>query len=127
MKVIKATRQFSRLSAYARERRKLTEKYKEKIIDGTKISEEIRKHIKSTIIEHNEILEPKFHDRPRLGYIMVGDRPESELYVKLKTEACDSIGIEHEGIRLPADVSEQHLINCTINMTKSTSVSGVII
>ena len=72
-------------------------------------------------------MEPKFHDRPRLGYIMVGDRPESELYVKLKTEACDSIGIEHEGIRLPADVSEQKLINSTINLTKSLSISGVII
>lgn len=101
--------------------------YEEKIINGTMISSEIRKHIKSTIIEHNEILMPKLHDKPRLGYIMVGDRPESELYVKLKTLACDEIGIEHEGIRLPADTSEQKLISSTINLASSESISGLII
>ena len=57
----------------------------------------------------------------------MGDKPESELYVRLKRQACDAIGIEHEGIRLPADTSEQKLINSIISLASSPPVSGIII
>jgi len=41
-----------------------------------------------------------------LGYILVGERPESELYVKLKKKACDQIGIEYQGVQMPETATE---------------------
>ena len=41
-----------------------------------------------------------------LGYIIVGDKAESSLYVKLKCKAADDIGIEHTGMVLQENVSE---------------------
>lgn len=42
----------------------------------------------------------KFHDRPMLGYILVGNNPDSALYVKMKKKACDELGIGYEGFHL---------------------------
>ena len=41
----------------------------------------------------SEINVSKYHDKPMLGYIIVGDLPESSLYVKLKRKAAEDIGI----------------------------------
>ena len=51
----------------------------------------------------NEIHEAKHYDKPVLGYIIVGNKPESELYVRLKKKACDEIGIEHQGVVLDGE------------------------
>jgi 5,10-methylene-tetrahydrofolate dehydrogenase/methenyl tetrahydrofolate cyclohydrolase len=39
--------------------------------------------------------------RPMLGYLIVGDLAQSELYVKLKLKACDEVGIKYRGYHLP--------------------------
>ena len=88
-------------------RQGLLEKYKHKLIDGRAVSAEIRNNIKNKINDIQEINVSKFHDRPMLGYIIVGNKPESSLYVKLKTQAADDIGIEHQGRVLSENVSEQ--------------------
>ena len=32
---------------------------------------------------------PRYYDKPVLGYILVGNNSDSEMYVKLKKKACD--------------------------------------
>lgn len=70
-------------------RQSLIEKYQHKIIDGKLISEQIRKSISAKIDDLNEIQQAKFHEKPVLGYVIVGDCPESKLYVRLKKLAAD--------------------------------------
>lgn len=48
--------------------------------------------------------------KPYLGYIIVGDLAQSELYVKLKLKACDEVGIGHCGFKLPATITESDLL-----------------
>ena len=55
----------------------------------------VRKDLSSKIDELNEINLAKHYDKPVLGYVIVGNKSESELYVRLKKKACDEIGIEH--------------------------------
>lgn len=43
----------------------------------------------------------KVHDKPVLGYILVGAWEDSSLYVKMKKKACEEIGIEYIGYDLP--------------------------
>jgi len=40
------------------------------------------------------------YSRPVLGYVIVGNNMDSELYVRLKKKACDQMGIEYEGYHL---------------------------
>ena len=46
----------------------------------------------------------------------MGNKPESELYVKLKKKACDEIGIGHEGIVLPEYAKENEIIETVTKM-----------
>jgi methylenetetrahydrofolate dehydrogenase (NADP+) / methenyltetrahydrofolate cyclohydrolase len=92
-------------------RQGLKEKYAHKIIDGNSISTSIRKKIEHKINDLNEVQHAKIHLKPVLGYILVGNKPESELYVRLKKAACDKIGIQHQGLVLPEDVTEKTIID----------------
>jgi 5,10-methylene-tetrahydrofolate dehydrogenase/methenyl tetrahydrofolate cyclohydrolase len=42
-----------------------------------------------------------------LGYVLVGNNPDSELYVRLKKKACESMGIEYVGSHLKEDISQE--------------------
>ena len=55
------------------------------MIDGKLLSEQIRSMIKVKIDDFNEINLAKYSEKPTLGYILVGSKPESALYVRLKT------------------------------------------
>ena len=84
----------------------MLQKYSHKIIDGRAVSSQIRNNIKQKINDISEINVSKYHDRPMLGYIIVGDHPESSLYVKLKEKAAEDIGIQHKGRVLKENVTE---------------------
>lgn len=103
--------------------------YAHKMIDGKQLSEEIRRMIKEKISDFNEINEAKFNDKPTLGYILVGSKPESALYVKLKTQACDEIGIEYKSIILKdADkVTEQEIIKHILALNNDPRISGIMV
>ena len=48
----------------------------------------------------------KIYAKPVLGYVLVGNNPDSELYVRLKKKACDSMGIEYVGAHLKEDITQ---------------------
>ena len=52
----------------------------------------------------------KFYNKPVLGYILVGHNPESEMYVRLKTKACEQLGIEYQGFHLDPTIPQSKLI-----------------
>ena len=78
-------------------------------------------------MEINEINQAKHYDKPCLGYIIVGDKPESKLYVKLKTLSCDKVGIEHQGIILKEDSTEQEVVNNVIKLSQDPKISGILV
>ena len=55
------------------------------ILDGRKTSNKIKKELKSKIEEVDWT--------PGLGIILVGDRPDSHAYVRMKSNACKAVGI----------------------------------
>lgn len=60
---------------------------KANIIDGSQIAAKINKLLKMDIEYFKENYEPLISDEPKLGYVLVGNRPDSELYVKMKQKA----------------------------------------
>ena len=47
--------------------------------------------------------------------------------MKLKTKACDEIGIDHKGIKLEETVTEQEIIDNIISMSKDPKISGIMV
>ncbi len=69
----------------------------------------------------------QIESKPYLGYIIVGDLPQSELYVKLKLKACDEVGIGHVGFRLPESISEPELIDAVKKLEADPKISGILV
>lgn len=95
------------------EKRLLIEQYKDKVFDGNLLAQKIRSVLKNRILTQSQKIQKNTNgiiSKPCLGYIIVGDLPQSELYVKLKLKACDEVGIDHKGFNLPSSISEESLI-----------------
>lgn len=65
--------------------------------------------------------------QPGLAVVLVGDDPASTIYVRNKTEACAQIGIQSTHHQLPADISEQDLINLIIKLNNDKNIDGILV
>lgn len=92
------------------------------IIDGKKISRQIRENLK---IECKELQEKGI--QPKLAVIMVGDDKASKIYVKNKSKACDEIGIKYEEYLLKKDIKQKELIELINKLNKDNSVHGILL
>jgi methylenetetrahydrofolate dehydrogenase (NADP+)/methenyltetrahydrofolate cyclohydrolase len=93
-----------------------------KIIDGKKISGEIREELK----KRAEKLKEK-GITPGLAGILVGEDPSSATYVELKSKACSDIGIKEEVRRLPKDISEEELLKNIEELNQDPKIHGIFI
>lgn len=84
-----------------REKKSLLLKYSDKVFDGNRLASQIRQTLRERIDKRSSS-----YSAPVLGHVIVGDLPQSELYVKLKLKACDDVGIGNRGFKLPAETTE---------------------
>ncbi len=92
------------------------------LIDGKKISQEIRKGLEKEVAE----LTAKGM-KPGLAVILVGDNPASRTYVTSKQKSCRAIGMESVLIEYPADVSENELLNKIRELNADDSIHGILV
>lgn len=89
------------------------------IIDGKDVSNIIKEELSERIIIENI--------NPGLGIILVGNRPDSKIYVNMKKKACAKIGIKNFDVTLPENVSENDVINEVEKMNKNNEIHGILI
>lgn len=89
------------------------------IIDGIKISSQIRKEIKETISESKIT--------PALAVIQVGDNKASSIYIKNKKKACEEVGIRFEHIKFNDTISEELVINEIKRLNNDISINGILV
>lgn len=92
------------------------------ILDGRKISAEIREELKE---EARHLKERGIV--PGLAGILVGEDPGSITYVGLKSKACEEIGIKEMMCRLPENVTEQELFRNIDRLNRDPQVHGIFI
>ena len=63
---------------------------------------------------------------PGLAVILVGDDPASRIYVNNKKKACAAVGFYSEEITLPADVSQETLIDTVKALNKREDIDGIL-
>jgi methylenetetrahydrofolate dehydrogenase (NADP+)/methenyltetrahydrofolate cyclohydrolase len=93
------------------------------IIDGRRLAESIRQEIAASI----HAFYSKYHMRPRLAAVLVGDDPASQVYVRNKVRACEEVGLESETHHLSASTSEAELIAVIDGLNASNSVDGILL
>ncbi|NMA95978.1 MAG: bifunctional methylenetetrahydrofolate dehydrogenase/methenyltetrahydrofolate cyclohydrolase FolD [Clostridiales bacterium] len=96
---------------------------KANIIDGKKISGEIREEIKekvSDLIKNKGIV-------PGLTVILVGDDPASQIYVRNKARACKEVGMKSNIIRYDSSISQEKLLNAINELNEDENVHGILV
>lgn len=64
---------------------------------------------------------------PCLAVILVGDDPASAVYVRGKESDCQECGIESRMLRLPADTTQDQLLEQLKQLAKDDSVHGILV
>ena len=85
------------------------------LIDGKKIAERIEEEIKSS------------GKTGGLAVVLVGNNPESHLYVKLKEAAAKRVGIYFEKYLFEETASEQKIIKKINDLNTQKNITGIII
>jgi methylenetetrahydrofolate dehydrogenase (NADP+)/methenyltetrahydrofolate cyclohydrolase len=93
-----------------------------KIIDGKQIAADMRAELKGEVAK----LKAK-NIVPGLGVILVGEDPASQSYVTAKERACENIGIYSDDNRLPADATQQQLIDLVNQMNDDPKINGILV
>jgi methylenetetrahydrofolate dehydrogenase (NADP+)/methenyltetrahydrofolate cyclohydrolase len=95
----------------------------EKIIDGKKISQEIREEI---------LIKAKlFSDAtgvvPGLALMIVGNDPASEIYVNMKAKTCGQLGFFSLIERLPESITQDEVLNTIKEWNGRADIHGILV
>ena len=92
------------------------------IIDGKKISQEIKDELKEKVAKMVE--EGK---KIALAVIQVGNDPASSVYVRNKKNACAYSGIESLSYELPEETTEAELVALVEKLNQDDAVNGILV
>jgi methylenetetrahydrofolate dehydrogenase (NADP+)/methenyltetrahydrofolate cyclohydrolase len=92
------------------------------IIDGKKISQEIKDELKEQVAKLK-----KQGKTVTLAVIQVGNDPASSVYVGNKKKACAYIGIESLAYELPEETTENELLDLIGRLNEDDNVNGILV
>lgn len=92
------------------------------ILDGRKISAEIREELKGQVsrLKEKGIV-------PALAGILVGEDPGSTTYVGLKSRACEEVGIKEAMVRLAETATEPELLGTIEKLNNDAGIHAIFI
>jgi methylenetetrahydrofolate dehydrogenase (NADP+)/methenyltetrahydrofolate cyclohydrolase len=89
------------------------------IIDGKAVAARVRAEVAEEV--------RRMAAAPGLATVLVGDDPASHIYVAGKHKACAEVGIASIRHDLPADTSEEALLDTIAELNSDPAVSGIIV
>jgi len=93
------------------------------LIDGKKVSAEIKEEIAAEV---KEIIN-KGGKKPHLAAILVGHDGGSETYVAHKVKSCEQVGFDSTLVRFEDDVTEAELLAKIDELNKNNDIDGFIV
>jgi methylenetetrahydrofolate dehydrogenase (NADP+)/methenyltetrahydrofolate cyclohydrolase len=94
-----------------------------KLIDGKAISAQI----KAELAEEVKKLQQENDITPGLAVVLVGEDPASKVYVGQKEKACAELGFVSQKHVLPADVSEEELLDLVRALNLDPEIDGILV
>ena len=92
------------------------------LIDGKKISTEIKDETKAKVAELKEK-----GVEISLAVVQVGDNPASCVYVRNKKKACEYVGIKSVSHELPEETTEAELLALIEELNNDDSINGILV
>ncbi len=93
------------------------------LIDGKKISENLRNDLKNEI----DNLRTKIGKVPGLAVVQVGNVAASSVYVKAKTKSAKEVGIDVIDHHLPETTTQKELLKIVSSLNKQNKVNGILV
>ena len=93
------------------------------LLDGKKVSEDIKNEIAAEVAKMKE----RGEKVPHLAAVLVGNDGASLTYVGSKVKACERIGFESTLIKLPATISELELLKKIEELNQDDNIDGFIV
>jgi len=94
-----------------------------KLINGNKISADIKNEIKQEVEELVRIKGLK----PGLAVILVGENPASKVYVANKQKGCDEVGFASETIKMPDTASTEDILAEIDKLNNRKDMHGILV
>ena len=94
----------------------------EKLIDGKKVSQQLREKIAKSV---NELKEKNIE--PGLVVVLVGDDPASAIYVRNKEKSAQKLGMFSETIRLDSTISQDKLLEQIQKLNNDQKYHGILV
>lgn len=89
------------------------------ILDGKNLAKKITEDIKKQV--------ENLGKKPKLAVILVGNNPASEIYVRNKQKKALELGFESIVLPLPADISEENLLEHIYILNEDTSINAILV
>lgn len=93
------------------------------IISGTQIAKQIRQELAEEVAQ----LKANHDLTPGLAVVLVGDNPASKVYVNMKEKGCHEVGIYSEKHTLPADTTEEQLLELVEQLNNDPKIHGILV
>jgi methylenetetrahydrofolate dehydrogenase (NADP+) / methenyltetrahydrofolate cyclohydrolase len=88
------------------------------VLDGAALAARIRAEVREGVEEIGEV---------GLATVLVGEDPASQIYIRLKHEAAEEAGIRAVDRRLPAETSEEELLDVVAELNADDSIDGILV
>lgn len=93
------------------------------LLDGKKVSEEIKNEIAAEVAKMKENGEKV----PHLAAVIVGSDGASLTYVGSKVKSCERVGFESTLIKMPSTTSEKELLKKIEELNQDNNIDGFIV
>lgn len=93
------------------------------IMDGNRISRDVRNHVTSEALR----LKQNRGIVPGLAVILVGEDAASKIYVKRKEIACNEVGFLSREFRLPHDTTQEKVLQIIRELNHDQSIHGILV
>jgi methylenetetrahydrofolate dehydrogenase (NADP+)/methenyltetrahydrofolate cyclohydrolase len=93
------------------------------LIDGKKIAEDIKREVR----ERTSALKVDRGITPGLVFVLVGDNPASQTYVRMKGRACEEMGFYSVTEELPSETSEGLLLEIVARFNRDPKIHGILV
>lgn len=92
------------------------------LIDGKKVAADVR----ARLVKEIEELKAAGHT-PGLAVVLVGDDPASQVYVGSKVKACAELGIYSQKWALPAETTQEELVQLIHQLNADERIHGILV
>ncbi|CAK9298962.1 unnamed protein product [Gordionus sp. m RMFG-2023] len=94
-----------------------------KLIDGNLVSKQIKENLIVEVFKYKQL----YNKTPVLAILQVGDRQDSNVYIRMKLKSAEEVGINAQLMKLPKNITEAQLLSNINKLNNDSDIHGIIL